>query len=697
MATNTIMCQESALEEGWPIIKLYPMRHGRCTCRKGDECPSPGKHPRTNKWQEAESADPADDPYGVRLDKLTVIDVDPRNGGKAIKSIEDSCGYIVRSGGGGWHYYFNKTDIPLAGFRAIYGSGYDIKSGSGAFVVGDGSPHESGFEYEAVKGNPIEVGDFPAELLDAIRDAAKPKVTEIAPMRWLPKWVHDVLKLIDPDEDYHQWISIGMALHHESGGSDYGLEVWDVWSSHGEKYKPGECLSKWHGFSSDGDRRITLGTLKHLGYSKGYIDKNRESDFDVKHIDTVLSDFSACSPPEVDDLVADINAMGRKPRPKLAVGGALQILSNNARGIIYEGSALNIFTVGLALSGTGKDAIFRAVNSVTDRPLPSWKSAKELLDCIAETGGVNHSMDEVGEVFKRLFQKHPPDYLMAICGLMLQGFSSGNSFMTMRYSDAKDMAASLKARAKMLEDIGGDAYDAAIKAYEDFDGKVHKPYVTFFGVSNPDAWDNIITSSENARTGLLGRFIVFREDNPNPRKRKGYTPAQALSDAVRFKLGLMAGAKEVVSGVGVPKYWDWADDFIADWQDTLVDHGLSEVPARVVEIAKRVAGLLALWAEKPVVTMEHAKWSFQLCLSNCMELVKDVYIDDLEKQDDLGNAVRQRVLNAAGKAGGTYRTRLITKMVTKPMYQGKRESIEAIIDQMLESGEIRQEGKKIII
>lgn len=68
-----------------------------------------------------------------------------------------------------------------------------------------------------------------------------------------------MLKKADPDASYETWLETGMALHHETSGSDDGLELFDQWSSTGAKYNGrDEIEAKWRSFSLEGDRQRTL-------------------------------------------------------------------------------------------------------------------------------------------------------------------------------------------------------------------------------------------------------------------------------------------------------------------------------------------------------------------------------------------------------------------------------------------------------
>lgn len=65
----------------------------------------------------------------------------------------------------------------------------------------------------------------------------------------------DCLARIRPSraDDRDQWIDVGMML---SELEDTGLQLWDDWSRHSEKYKPGECARIWKGFTPGAGRGL---------------------------------------------------------------------------------------------------------------------------------------------------------------------------------------------------------------------------------------------------------------------------------------------------------------------------------------------------------------------------------------------------------------------------------------------------------
>lgn len=80
--------------------------------------------------------------------------------------------------------------------------------------------------------------------------------------------VERMLSFIDPNDcDYDKWIKIGMSIKSQFQGDD-GLEIWDNWSSKGEKYEKDECYIRWQGFDDFG--AIRAGTLFHYATNGGW-------------------------------------------------------------------------------------------------------------------------------------------------------------------------------------------------------------------------------------------------------------------------------------------------------------------------------------------------------------------------------------------------------------------------------------------
>ena len=147
---------------GWRVMPLAGVVQGRCTCRAGSHCPTPGKHPMLTRWVEQASTHPAQirhwwqhHPHanvGIATGAasgLVVVDVDPRHGGHiAWEELLAHYGALpispqVLTGGGGTHDYLWCADA-LAGIDLAHGIQFQAE---GRLVVAPPSLHASGRHY----------------------------------------------------------------------------------------------------------------------------------------------------------------------------------------------------------------------------------------------------------------------------------------------------------------------------------------------------------------------------------------------------------------------------------------------------------------------------------------------------------------------------------------------------------------------
>jgi putative DNA primase/helicase len=87
----------------------------------------------------------------------------------------------------------------------------------------------------------------------------------------LDRVVDEVLVHLDPDVGYGEWLKIGAALHHQSGGDPEWLDAWDNWSAGSGKWIDGYCAEKWESFSTGratGRGAVTLASLLHMTKDK---------------------------------------------------------------------------------------------------------------------------------------------------------------------------------------------------------------------------------------------------------------------------------------------------------------------------------------------------------------------------------------------------------------------------------------------
>jgi hypothetical protein len=78
----------------------------------------------------------------------------------------------------------------------------------------------------------------------------------------------DLVNRLDADVSRDEWIRVGMALHHETDGSEDGFQLWNDWSSNGYKYPSEEALrGQWDSFErrrGSVGRQVTMATVKRM-------------------------------------------------------------------------------------------------------------------------------------------------------------------------------------------------------------------------------------------------------------------------------------------------------------------------------------------------------------------------------------------------------------------------------------------------
>jgi hypothetical protein len=71
-------------------------------------------------------------------------------------------------------------------------------------------------------------------------------------------------------DDHGTWITVGLALHAESGGGSDGLAMWDAWSAGSVKYWPGACAARWATFKPSMGNLATGGKIFWLAAQHGW-------------------------------------------------------------------------------------------------------------------------------------------------------------------------------------------------------------------------------------------------------------------------------------------------------------------------------------------------------------------------------------------------------------------------------------------
>lgn len=162
----------SYASRGWRVFPTHSISNGACTCGK-PTCGSAGKHPIFNNWQHHATTEAGQIqlwwqtmPWanvaiatGSRSG-LVVLDVDvspTKDGLASLDALERQYGKLpatlkVRTGSGGYHFYFSMQSGQLKNSVGLLGEGIDTR-GEGGYVVAPPSLHISGNRYSVENTN----------------------------------------------------------------------------------------------------------------------------------------------------------------------------------------------------------------------------------------------------------------------------------------------------------------------------------------------------------------------------------------------------------------------------------------------------------------------------------------------------------------------------------------------------------------
>lgn len=264
---------------GWVVLPCYPMNSGfTADGRKLDKSPlvsgwqhfTRGQDPAliTNWWRQWPGAmigvvcGAASGIWAVDLD---IRPSESKDGAAALAALGFDCPpttiHITQSGGR-HHIYKSPPDTYCVTNNNAVAPGVDLK-GDGGYIIwwpAHGMPSFAA----PLADPPAWMSNYTAtEATDGI---AKP------PMGLDHDGLTTILGMIPPASmgERGAWIRLGMALHHETGGSDYGLSLWNYYSAHWPKYDGEQaCSREWGTFGRGRRTHITLRSYVPRGWRPG--------------------------------------------------------------------------------------------------------------------------------------------------------------------------------------------------------------------------------------------------------------------------------------------------------------------------------------------------------------------------------------------------------------------------------------------
>jgi len=746
-------------EAGFRIIPLWSANaDGSCKCGNTD-CANIYKHPRMSNWQHVphwseEQLDvmietgQVDTGFGVIADDRLIVDVDPRNGGFAsleklnkalgVDLVQES-GFTVSTGGGGYHIYFDcpKPPVALQAHLKEY-PGIDFKSGSKTFVVACGSQHKSGGTYETKKGNPCDLTEIPAPLLcllkkpDHYRASLNGESLDVTEQE-----ISDMLACVDADVPYDDWIKIGMSVHHSTNGDAFHL--WNAWSSRGSKYNGSEELDRhWHSFGKSSNP-VTIGTLFHFAETGGY---KRPVTFDMPYavedednagdnpfpVDTI----DLLRPPGFVGKVTEwINSQCRFPREHLAVAGALQTIGNIC-GLRYtddrDGVTTNLFTFGVSGSATGKEAIQTAMidlhraAGITAAVHGNIKSEQEITRNLIRHQCAFFVIDEIGYLLKKIANsgKSGASYLEGVIALLMSAYGKAAGYLLISGDLKEDIRKTMQQEyAQCIDRLNNNDVDDNKEFYEkrrddlkealrNIDDGLKNPLLSLIGFTTPVSFDGLV-NFEQATNGFIGRSILVREHETNPKEKDDFKkakldPYMAATLKQLYYPGECSPDKpmrlehtgERIEIKTTDAAWKMLKQVKA-WINDYAEHhkgksGLEAVVRRGYELCAKVSVILA--CPSGLRTEEHVRWAYALIRNDIdgkIELARRNQLEGSERADSVVEVLKMRIRDVCKNDNGEPIS-VICQRASSKKYT--RNDVESMVQVMVDSGELSHETVK---
>jgi hypothetical protein len=305
------------------------------------------------------------------------------------------------------------------------------------------------------------------------------------------------------------------------------------------------------------------------------------------------------------DFVDSCNPVSQPELTLLSVISTIGVLMG--RRFKWNNSYANFYTLALAESTCGKDALIKGISRVlkeTDNEHLLGNacigSDAGLIEELSAKNEVLWPLDEVAFMIKSLANPQAPDYSRNICKLILTTYT-GNDFSK---------------KLKKEEYI------------------IRKPHPNIFGVAQPALlWKSI--TMELVDSGFLGRFLIFNgriahkqkpgtkdiHTAPFPEIMTAFfsslkTPANSILARASDHVMDENGAHIIPSGPGADElytdYYNANGDYRAKIHKT--DHAMWTVLGRNAEKLNKLAMVYA-WSldpVNPVVTVEAVKWGIEM-------------------------------------------------------------------------------------
>jgi hypothetical protein len=470
--------------------------------------------------------------------------------------------------------------------------------------------------------------------------------------------------------------------------------VFYVFSSNAPPFEPQQGYAPFAVYAMlehNGDFAAAASALREQGYGS---EPDVDGDVDLSAFAGATTDHDAVArrvdrpddpgplPPEfldVPGLIGEVVAhnLAHAPRPQapLALAGAicLQAVLAGRKVCDERGNRTNVYCVGLAKSGAGKDHarklnrdILFAAGIEDLEGNEDLASDAGLFAAVEQQPALLFQLDEFGRFLRTIGDPKRAPHLFNVLTAFMKFYSSADTFVRGKaYADSK--------RNKSVD----------------------QPCVVLYGTTVPGSfWESL--TPESLSDGFIGRLLVFESPHrPRRQRRARCAPPKSVVERARWWGEFQPGGN-LRKEHPVPLVAPTTDEASAAF-DALADHadaqmeaggdGIAAVWSRAEEKACRLALIYACSAkpEKPVIDAAAAKWACGVSAHMTRRMLFEAHARIADGTFDARQKRVLRVIDEHGGADGISHSQLLWK--TRWLSVRERQEV---IENLIATGQIKE-------
>ena len=655
-----------------------------------------------------------DDTYYVAIatgnmsNGLVVFDIDVNKDGDSrtveekIDIIESEYGLLNRtvevetkSGGRHLYYFDQNTEISSKAKVLEKTLNVDIRANGGYVIAPD---DESYFLYDSEDYllDKSKIAIIPAWLKTKLSEKQATPITQTALISLSDidlNMFRSALAYI-PSDDRDLWIRVGHALKNLNAVQAQGLFI--EWSMMSDKYDPQDTMRVWkslkpnelteatvfyiagqYGWASKEDIKVESKTPGKA--PKSHVEAREEENRGNICLSRPKFPEELLKPPGlVGDLASYITETSPKEQPILSLAAALTACGTMmGRKVMTEsGIRPNIFTLGVAPSGSGKDSARQVIKKLFARAGVPQKASVEDIASDSSIVEALHAcpsqiflIDEMGRFLNSVKSASKAPHLANIVTVMMKLYSSsGSPFAGKIYADTT--------KNKIVD----------------------CPNLCLYGTTVPNNLYNSFTT-EQVVDGFLSRLLIFESESPNPKLKRKFKakqiPENLIQEVIKWeKKPTNYNPKGNIDQIErcepmIVKMTDEAEEMLYDFEEELSEkrNSLSKnqdgeiaILMRTCQQAAQIALIVACGrnSEFPLIETADIEYGIALAnhLANHMIYTIGCHVSDTAHEDNI-KKVRNFIYDC-GSEGATLSQ--ITRKFRKLTKAHKKEAIDSLIE-----------------